>query len=163
MIHSTYPVALTWESGRRGMAASPDGLPDLPVASPPQFGGPGGLWTPEHLFVLAATSCWMSTFLAIAETSRLEVGAVEAAGEGSLEAGDDRRYRISHIVLRPRVTVRRAEDQERALRLIEKAEKVCLIANSIHTTIELVPEVTVAEPGGGTEPGKSAGALVAAS
>jgi peroxiredoxin-like protein len=142
-IHSSYPVAIRWQGGRRGLASSADGLPDLAVASPPAFGGPAGVWSPEHLYVLAATSCWLTTFLAVAELSRLELAAVEAAGEGTVERGDDRKYRIPRIVLRPRVTVRREVDRERALRLVEKAENACMIRNSVTTEIALEPEVAV--------------------
>jgi peroxiredoxin-like protein len=145
--HGTFPVSIRWQEGRRGRAESPDGTPGLEVASPPSFGGPGGVWTPEHLFVLAATSCWMTTFLAVAELSRLDFAAVEADGEGTLERAEDRRYRVAAIRLRPRVTVLREADRERALRLIEKAESACLIARSMTTPVELVPEVRVAPEG----------------
>jgi len=142
-IHSTYPVSVRWQDGRRGLASAPDGLPDIPVASPPQFGGPGGRWTPEHLFVGSATTCWLTTFLAIAELSKLEFAAVEADAEGVLERGDDRRFSITRIVLRPRVTVRREEDRDRALRIIRKAEESCLVARSMRAAIVLEPEVVV--------------------
>ena len=144
----TFPVSVRWLDGRSGRARAPGGLPDLDVASPPSFGGPGERWTPEHLFVLAATSCWMTTFLAVAELSHLEYVAVEADGEGTLERSEDRRYQVAEIRLRPRVTVRREADRERALRLIEKAESACLIARSMRTPVALEPEVLVAPPEG---------------
>ncbi len=144
-LHSTYPFSVRWQDGKRGLAGAPDGLPDIEVASPPQFGGPGGRWTPEHLFVGAATSCWLTTFLAIAELSKLEFVAVEAAGEGFLERGDDRRFSIARIVLRPRVTVRREADRERAFRIIRKAEESCLVARSMRTAIVLEPEVSTGD------------------
>jgi peroxiredoxin-like protein len=143
-IHSTYPVSVRWQEGKLGLASAPDGLPDLEIASPPQFGGPGGRWTPEHFFVGAATSCWLTTFLAIAEISKLEVAAVDAEAEGILERGDDRRYAITRIVLRPRVVVGREEDRDRALRLVQKAEEACLVSRSMRTLVELRPEVSVA-------------------
>jgi peroxiredoxin-like protein len=145
--HGTFPVSVRWLDGRSGRARAPGGLPDLDVASPPEFGGPGERWTPEHLFVLAATSCWMTTFLAVAELSKLEFTAVEADGEGTLERAEDRRYRVAEIRLRPRVTVRREADRERALRLIEKAESACLIARSMRTPVTLEAEVLVAPEG----------------
>jgi len=142
-VHSSYPFLVRWLEGKRGLASAPDGLPDIEVASPPQFGGPGGRWTPEHLFVGAATTCWLTTFLAYAERSRLEVAAVEAAGEAIVERGDDGRVSIPRIVLRPRVTVRREEDREKALKMILKAEETCLIARAMRATIELEPEVRI--------------------
>ncbi len=143
-VHSTYPFSVRWLEGKRGMASSPDGLPEIEIASPPQFGGPGGRWTPEHLFVGAATTCWFTTFLAYAERARLEVVAVEAAGEAIVERGDDGRVSIPRIVLRPRVTVRREEDREKAMKMIGKAEETCLVARAMRATIELEPEVLIA-------------------
>jgi peroxiredoxin-like protein len=142
-LHSVYPFSVRWEGGKRGLASAPDGLPHIEIASPPQFGGPGGRWTPEHLFVGAATSCWLTTFLAMAELSRLELAGVEAAAEGVLERGDDRRLSFTRILLRPRVTLRREEDRDRAVRLIHKAEEACLVARSMRTEIRLEPEVAI--------------------
>jgi peroxiredoxin-like protein len=146
-IHSTYRFSVRWQDGKLGLAGSPDGLPDIEIASPPQFGGPGGRWTPEHFFVGAATSCWLTTFLAIADLSRLEIAAVEAAAEAVLERGDDRRFSITRIVLRPRVTVRREGDRDRAARLIRKAEDSCLVARSMRAAVVLEPEVAVDDAG----------------
>ena len=63
----------------------------------------------------------MTTFLAVAELSKLEFTAVEADGAGTLERAEDRRYRVAEIRLRPRVTVRREADRERALPAAERA------------------------------------------
>ena len=141
--HSSYPVALRWEGERRGTASSTDGLPALPVAAPPPFGGHPGIWSPEHLFVLSVASCWMTTFLAVAQASKLEFSAIECPGAGTLEKGEDRRFWIPRIMLRPQVTILREEDRERAMRVIEKSEAVCLISNSMKSEVTLEPEVLV--------------------
>ena len=144
-VHSAYPVSVRFEGEHRGLATSVDGLPDLPVASPPAFGGPAGVWSPEHLFVLAAATCWMTTFLAVARNSKLEFAALDCPGVGTLEKGDDRRFWISRIVLKPRVTILREEDRERAVRLMEKAEAACLISNSMKSAVTLEAEVLLGE------------------
>jgi peroxiredoxin-like protein len=143
-LHSSYTLEIDWTDGKQGVVRSSDGPPALAIASPPQFGGPGGRWTPEHLFVGSAAACWLTTFLAVAELSKLEVPAVSIGAEGFLEKGDDRKLSIARILLRPRVTVRREEDREKALRLIQKAEDACLVARSMRTAVELAPEVTLA-------------------
>jgi peroxiredoxin-like protein len=143
-LHSTYPVSIAWTQGKEGVASAA-GLPDLPLGSPTQFGGAGGQWTPEHLFVSAASACWMTTFLAIAELSKLEVVDVTLAGEGFLERGEGRRFSIPRITLAPRVVIRREEDREKAHRLILKAEEACLIARSMRSEITLESEVEIAQ------------------
>ena len=67
-------------------------------------------------------------------------------GTGKLEkgtAGEDKGYQITEIVLQPRITVHSEADRERATRLIEKAEKNCLVSRSMKTTIRLEPEIVV--------------------
>lgn len=145
--HSSYTVDVRWTGGKRAVASAPDGLPEIEVASPPSFGGPAGVWSPEHFYVVAAAACWMTTFAAVAELSKLEFVRAAIAGEAFVEKGDDRRYSIPRIVLRPRVAIRRGEDRDRALRLIHKAEEACLVARSIKTAVELVPEVEVDSAG----------------
>lgn len=142
-LHSTYDVSVAWTGGKQGVASAPEGLPDLAIGAPPAFGGPGGRWTPEHFFVGAAVACWLTTFLAIAELSKFEPVAVSGAGEGFLERGDDRRFSISKIILRPRVTVQSEGEREKALRLIQKAEDACLVARSMRAAVVLEPEVVV--------------------
>ena len=51
-------------------ALSPQ-LPDLETAPPPEFDGPGGLWSPENLLCAAVADCFILTFRAIASFSRL--------------------------------------------------------------------------------------------
>ncbi len=86
----------------------------------------------------------MTTFLAYAEKSRLELVAVEAGGEAIVERGDDGKVSIPRIVLRPRVTIAREVDRDKADKMIRKAEETCLIARAMRATVELEPEVLVA-------------------
>ena len=61
--------------------------------------------------------------------------------EGTLEKVEGEGLMITHITLRPRLVVKHSRDTERALRILEKAEKHCLISNSIRTETELEPQV----------------------
>ena len=143
-VNHTYAAAIEWTGERRGRMTSPD-LPDLEVAAPPEFQGHAGVWTPEHLFVAAVESCFMTTFLAIAELSKLEFAAFEAHAVGLLEKVEGKGLQMTEVVLRPRLTLRREEDVERALRILDKAERNCLISNSVTSRVVLEPVVT-AEP-----------------
>jgi organic hydroperoxide reductase OsmC/OhrA len=53
-------------------------------------------------------------------------------------------YLMTRIVLRPKVVVLDASQVERARRILEKAEKNCLISNSMKARIEMESDVTVA-------------------
>ena len=62
-----------------------EGLPDLETASPPQFDGPLGVWSPETLFSAAVADCFILTFRAIARASKFEWTSLECRAEGVLE------------------------------------------------------------------------------
>lgn len=143
-----YPVDVRWTSGKAGFAESADGLPSLPFASPPEFGGEEGLWTPEHLLVASVASCLMTTFLAIAELSKLEVESLEVGGSGHLVRGEDRRYRFDRVTLRPVVGVVGEAAREKALRLLAKAEEVCLITRSLSAEVLMEPRIEVLDASG---------------
>lgn len=123
-----------------------DGLPSLDMAAPPEFGGPGNHWSPEHLYVAAVASCLMTTFGAIAEISNLEVLDYGDNPSGHLQRGDDRLYKMDRVTLRPRVVIADASMTEKTLRLLEKAESVCLISRSVNSEITMEPTVVVHQP-----------------
>jgi peroxiredoxin-like protein len=138
-----YPVTVEWRAGKEGTAEAVT-LPALAVASPPEFGGPAGTWSPEHLFVASVASCYMTTFVAIASNSRLEFASLSVPAVGRLVRGEDRRYRIDRITLSPHLALIRGEDRDRAIRILEKAEQVCLISASIRSEVVLEPTLEVA-------------------
>jgi organic hydroperoxide reductase OsmC/OhrA len=83
----------------------------------------------------------MTTFLAIAENSKLEFVKFHNDAEGKLEKVEGQGLMITHITLRPRLVIKHSHDAERALRILQKAEKHCLISNSITTETRLEPQV----------------------
>jgi len=137
----TYSTEVAWTGERRGDLSAPQ-LPDMEVDAPPEFKGHEGVWTPEHLFVAAVNSCFMTTFLAIAENSKLEFVSFSSDAKGTLEKLDGRGFTMTEVVLRPKLLVNHARDVERAGRILKKAEKNCLISNSIKSETRLDPEVS---------------------
>ena len=139
----TYRMEIGWLADREGVARE-EGLPALRVGPPPEFGGRPGVWTPEHLLVGAVASCFLTTFLAVAELSGLPLVTVEVPAEGSLVRGEDRKYRFGRITLRPRIRLAGEEDRERARRLAEKAEAACLVSRSLSSEVVVEPEIEAA-------------------
>lgn len=137
-----YDTKVEWKEGRIGNLSSA-GFPDLEVATPPEFKGVPNIWSPEHLFVSSVNICLMTTFLAIAENSKLEFDSYSCDGKGKLEKVDGK-FMISEIELMPKIFVKNEKDIERAERIIEKSEKACLISNSIKSNVTLKPEINIA-------------------
>ena len=143
-----YENGIEWAGENMGLL-SVVGLPSLQVATPPEFGGQEGYWSPEHYFVAAVNACVMTTFLAIARLSKLEYGSYQAQATGKLEKPEGEGYRITEIIIRPTLVITHNRDLERAARLLEKAEKQCLISNSIKAAVHLEPQILVANAGDG--------------
>jgi peroxiredoxin-like protein len=136
----SYETEVEWATGRKASLRS-SGLPALEIAPPPEFQGDPGLWTPEHLYVASVNACFVVTFLAIAELSKLDFVTFASHAIGKLEKVEGSGFQITEVVLRPRLMVHYARDLERAARLMQKAEKNCLISNSIKTIVKLEPEI----------------------
>ena len=132
-----YQLSLEWTGQRTGELTA-EGLMPLQVAPPPEFKGPGGKWTPEHLLVAATASCLMTTFLAIAEISKLAVLSLRMECRGRLEKLPEEGYRFTEIALVPEIGVA-PEDEERAGKLLEKAERNCFISKSLRAAVQVEP------------------------
>lgn len=115
---------------------SSKGLESVPSMPPEQFGGPGNLWSPETLLVAAVADCLVLTFRAIARASKLEWHALECETDGILDRVEGV-TRFTRFDIRARLTVPRGADEHKARRLLEKAEAVCLVSNSLNATKHL--------------------------
>lgn len=127
--------------GSEGYAVvSVAGVPELRTAPPADFGGPGDAWSPEDLLMAAVESCFLLTLRAVARASKLEFDSLELAGEGTLDRKDGV-TRFTEIVLRPRLKLPAGADRDKAMRVLEKSEKACLVSASLSTPVRLEPEI----------------------
>jgi organic hydroperoxide reductase OsmC/OhrA len=121
--------------------ASP-GLPSLSTAPPSQFGGPGDQWSPETLFVAAAADCLILTFRAMARASNMPWLDIDCRAEGVLDRVEGV-TRFTELRLHARLTLPAGGDVVRGRRLLEKAEKGCLVTNSLKVEPVLVADVAI--------------------
>ncbi len=136
-----YNVNLSWTSEREGNLSSPELNDEIKVATPPPFTkGIEGVWSPEHLLTASVSSCYMTTFLAIAENSKLEFETFSCEAKGKLEQIEGK-YLITEIELFPKLKIKNESDAEKAMRILLKTEKACLISNSIQVTVSLNPTI----------------------
>ena len=138
-----YNVSLGWKHDRIGLLSSPELNTFFEVATPPQFeNGVEGIWSPEHLFTASVSSCFMTTFLAIAANSKLEFSAFSCMAQGILGQVDGK-FQVTEVKLFPQLVILKEEDRERADRILQKSEKACLISNSVKSSISLSPQIAV--------------------
>ena len=136
-----YKNSIKWEGERKGMVSS-DNKPSFKVATPPEFKGHPGIWSPEDLFVASVNTCIMTTFLHYAERNKLEFLSYKSDAEGVLEIIDNN-FMFSEIKIRPLLAVKKDSDINKAKDLIELSEKNCLISNSIRSKVSVIPEINV--------------------
>lgn len=114
-------------------------LDPLPLSSDPAFHGDPARLNPEQLLLLAASSCQLLSFLAVAARARIDVVAYEDLAAAEMPA-TPRPARITRIRLKPRITIRGATPAgTRLLHLVEVAHRECFIANSLTSAIEIQP------------------------
>lgn len=136
-----YQVDLTFTQDRKGTLSSPVLTQSVEVATPPEFPkGMPGIWSPEHLFVAAISSCLMTTFLAVSENSKLPFISFNCEAIGKLDKVDGK-FMITEVTLKPTLVIEQAEQYDRAKRILEMSEKACLISNSVKSIIIFEPTI----------------------
>lgn len=141
-----YFVDVRWDHDRIGSLSSPDLEQSIQVATPPQFnGGVPDIWSPEHLFTASVVSCFMTTFLAIAEFSKLEFHEFRCRAKGVLGKPGGK-FGMIQVVLHAQLGITDPALIDRARRLLEKSEKSCLISQSIKSETILETEILVLSP-----------------
>lgn len=138
-----YEVSLNWQTDQKGILDSPAINYTVDVAAQTQFSKDvKAEWSPEHLFVAAINSCLMTTFLSVAENSKLEFSSFDSKAIGKIETVKGRKM-ISEITLMPIVTIMNENNKKRAEILLQKSEDNCLIANSTKSKIIFEPEIKI--------------------
>ena len=148
-----YETALRWQGStgagyeaydRAHEIALPPGEGRLDASSDQAFRGDPGRTNPEQLFLAAASSCQMLSFLAIAARSGVDVLAYKDRATAVMPE-DRRPVWITAITLRPRIVVAAGTNLDRVRRIVEKGHEECYIANSVRTEITIEPVIEVAE------------------
>jgi organic hydroperoxide reductase OsmC/OhrA len=120
------------------------GLTTLMSAPPAEFGGPGNLWSPETLLVAAVADCFVQTFKAIASISKLGWSKILCEAKGTLDRAEDG-VRFTKVSLNVRLDLASGTQPDLARRVLEKAERGCLIANSLKCKPELEYDIAFEE------------------
>ncbi|KYH44245.1 OsmC family protein [Branchiibius sp. NY16-3462-2] len=111
-----------------------------PFSADPAFGGDAALANPEQLLVMAAVSCQLLSFLAVAARSRVDVITYVDRAVGVMPPQSEGPMWVTTITLSPQITVRGDVPEAKLHRMVEIGHRECFIANSLRTQIELQPE-----------------------
>ena len=114
----------------------------LRASSDPAFRGDPKLLNPEQLLVMAASSCQLLSFLAVAARKRLDVVDYVDQAEGFMPESD-KPIRITRILLKPRITVKGPVDEAAVRKAVEIGHHECFIANSLKSDIQVEPVIVI--------------------
>ena len=132
--------------GRNHEMSAPPADTTLLVSSDPAFRGDPARLNPEQLLVMAASSCQLLSFLAVAARARLDVRSYEDDAEATMSE-ENKPVRIVSIRLRPRIVLTRGSvDEARVRQLVELAHRECYIANTLNSEISVEPLIEWREP-----------------
>lgn len=143
-----HPYPHTYIASAAGEPAGPVSVSSAQVESldsapPPEFDGPGGVWSPETLMCASMADCFILTFRAVARAARFDWIGLSCRVEGVLE-------RVNQVAQFTRFTtfaqlqISPGVDEDRARELLERSERGCLVANSLKGSRRLESQISVA-------------------
>jgi len=136
-----YQVKVTADC-HAGLVSTAENLPELCVAPPKQFDGPGDQWSPEELLMASLANCLVLSFRAIARASKLNWTSITCVSTGEL---DKVGAKVKFTKINTRVSLLVAADVviEKAEKIIRKSEESCFISNSLSSELTLEIDVKV--------------------
>ncbi len=137
-----YRATAYWVADKCGIVSGERIPESIEFSAPPEFGGDPEMWTPEHFFLAAISTCFISTFRSIAEFNKFDTVALDVAVEGIL-AKEEGGFRFTEVKIRPVLTIASDEQRERGIKLLYKAERACLISRSINSKLSMEPVIQV--------------------
>jgi organic hydroperoxide reductase OsmC/OhrA len=116
------------------------GKAPLVVGPPPEFGGSGHWWSPEHLLLSAVAGCYAATVEALAARGRVVVDDLEVEVRGVVDKAPQGGIRFVSVLVDATLTVPTGQVAP-GEHLLQTAKKHCIVANSLGVPVELVTEV----------------------
>ena len=131
----TYETSVDWKEKKTGEAHC-EGKPAIAVATPPEFGGPEGIWTPEDLLTSAVESCIMASSLFFLNRGKIGFRSYKSKASGTMEKGAGG-LTFSRIAVEVTVELDDPAQADAAHKAVIQAEKTCPLSNSLKCPVEL--------------------------
>jgi len=143
---ASYKTWVTRAGKRKGYLKCGNGS-EMEFGAPTGPHGRPGRMTPEDAFVAALNTCIHMMFLWVADRIKLDLVAYECEAEGFVKQYLDKTEEFTHVVLRPKITVRN-DDGTKVRRALDLTRKYSLIAASIKSDVIIEPQIII-EPSTG--------------
>lgn len=138
-----YETSVIWREGRQGETHS-GGKQPIEVASPPEFGGPRNIWTPEDLLTSSVASCIMTSALFFLDRNGVDFSAYMSNATGTMEKGATG-LEFTRVALEVSITIKDESQIEATKKAMAMAEKSCPISKALKCPVEMHLEVNATD------------------
>lgn len=143
----SFDVNAVWQKDNTFQLGSPVLKTQILTAIPPPFkDGLDGLWSAEHLFLAAIVACFAQTFQHLSELSELPFDSLSCGVSGEVEMVDGV-LAFHKVLLFPTLTLPLETYRAKAELDLEKAERDCIIFDSIKTKLVIESKILVSTAG----------------
>lgn len=137
----TYKTSVNWSEGKTGVLRS-ENKPDVPVGTPPEFGGPEeGHWTPEDMLAASVGSCIMTSALFFIDRAGIELQSYESNADAVMEKTPSG-LAITNVMIEATVSLKDSAQEDGLRKAMDQAEKNCPISNSLKCPVKLSLNIT---------------------
>jgi peroxiredoxin-like protein len=145
MAEHHFTLAGQWSGGLQGEGKIACANLESTVSVPKEMTGPGKGTNPEELLLAAAATCYLITLGAILERRQIPVDKLTLNSQATVTQ-EGPSLKFTRIVHSPTLTLKveaTEAHREAALEATTRAEKACLISNSLRGKVEIsvVPSV----------------------
>jgi organic hydroperoxide reductase OsmC/OhrA len=137
----THKAVVTWDKEKEVFLCSLDKR-TIEIAESPESKKHEDMWTPEELFIASVEGFLKDSFANHAKRNDFEFLSYKSKAEGTIEKINGK-LAFSEIKIKPRITVSSNQQIEKAIELIELAEKDCFKSDFITAKIIVCPEIRV--------------------
>jgi osmotically inducible protein OsmC len=138
-IKPIYTAIATATGGRNGHVESSDGILNLEVRMPKEFGTPGGAYTnPEQLFAAGYAACFGSALARVIQTGKMHAGAQTVRAHVAIGANETGGFGLA-IELEVNIA---DVDEATAKSIAEQAHQICPYSNATRGNIEVLLKTT---------------------
>lgn len=112
-------------------------------ATPPEFGGKEGFWSPETLLTGAAAGCFINTFQFFAKRMKFEFDGITCEAEGTVERVDGKSV-FTGITVYPTIMIADESLRPTIIDAVEKSHRYCLVSNSLKCPVQIRENILIA-------------------
>ncbi|MFA1821772.1 OsmC family protein [Virgibacillus oceani] len=139
MAEHHFHLKADWPGGRNSEGYIEAGNLKTKISIPPEMNGPGIGTNPDEMLLGAAATCYIITLAAMIERAALPLQEMSLESEGIVDVTNGG-FTYKKIIHKPTVSLKdgATEKEHKTLgRLVEKAEKSCMISRAIKGNVEV--------------------------